>query len=120
GRHVLHAASRGPWAWVAVAGLTTANFTMAGIMAIAPVHMMSAGFDMEVVGGVTALHVCGMFGPSPISGWLADRFGPTLVMLLGGVLLITASVAGIWMDHGLLAMAVCLAALGVGWNFGIV
>jgi MFS family permease len=121
GRHVLVATLRNPRARVAFVGLTTTNFIMAGIMAIAPVHMISAGHGLGLVGGVIALHVAGMFGPSPISGWLADRFGPMPVMLIGGVLLIAASVVGIWVDqHSLPVMAAYLAVLGVGWNFGIV
>lgn len=111
----------GPSARIAVSILATTNLVMVAVMAIAPVHMVAHGHDLGPVGIVVGLHVAGMFAPSPISGWAADRVGPT-VIAGGGLLLIVASGAtGLLLDMGgLFSMALMLAMLGVGWNLGVV
>lgn len=55
--------------------LAAVNLVMVAVMAIAPVHMMSHGHGLNLVGVIVAVHVAGMFGPSPFSGWIADRIG---------------------------------------------
>jgi MFS family permease len=98
-----------------------ANFIMVGTMAVAPVHLMAHGHGLGLAGAVVALHVAGMFAPSPITGQLADRRGPVPVVLTGGVLLLAASLAGSLVDpHHAPTMAAYLIVLGVGWNFGVV
>jgi len=121
GRAVLVRVLRGARTRVALVALTMTNLVMVGFMTIAPVHMTMHGQGLELVGAVVALHVAGMFAPSPVSGYLADRFGPTSVVLLGGSLLLAASLAGMFVkEHGHLAMTIHLLLLGVGWNCGVV
>lgn len=106
---------------IAVTALATGNFIMVGIMTIAPVDMMMGGSSLQLIGGLIALHVAGMFGPSPASGYLADRFGPTTVVLLGCSLLLASCAAGMFAQrHGTLGMAGHLVLLGVGWNSTLV
>jgi MFS family permease len=117
----LVATLRGDVTRVALVALVTTNFIMVGMMAVAPVSLMVHGKGLELIGAVIALHVAGMFAWSPISGSLADRFGPTAVVLLGGSLLLATSVAGMLVhEHSTLAMASHLVVLGVGWNCGVV
>jgi hypothetical protein len=100
----------------AVLVLAGANFVMVGLMAIAPVHLMAHGHDLEMIGTVIALHVAGMFLPSPLSGWLADRTDPALVATIGCGLLLVAATGTAVAGTGV----VTLLILGVGWNFGLV
>ena len=102
--------------------LGASNFVMVGVMAVAPVHMTEhAHHHLQFVGIVISLHVAGMFAPSPISGWLADRIGPIAVATIGFVFVVVAGLAGVFVDlesgAGITAL---LVLLGLGWNFGIV
>jgi MFS family permease len=101
--------------------LGATNLVMVSVMAIAPVHLTEHGHRLEFVGLVISLHVAGMFGPSPLSGWLADRIGAIAVAGVGFGLLASAGVAGALMrgESGFEASAM-LVLLGLGWNFGIV
>jgi MFS family permease len=104
-----------------VAVLATANFVMVAVMAVAPIHLMAHGQSLEMIGTAIALHVAGMFAPSPISGWLADRVGPLAVMAIGLLLTLVAGLGGGVVDqtnaHSIMAV---LVIVGVGWNFGVV
>jgi MFS family permease len=104
-----------------VALLAGANFVMVGVMAVAPVHLMAHGQDLEMVGTVISVHVAGMFAPSPISGWLADRIGPLPVAAIGCAFALLAGVGGAVADpHSTGTTTLVLVSLGVGWNFGVV
>ncbi len=112
---------KAPSARIAVTILAATNLVMVAVMAIAPVHLVAHGHDLGLVGIVVGVHVAGMFVPSPISGWAADRIGATAVAGVGFLLIVGSGVAGILLDTGsALWMMVVLAMLGVGWNFGVV
>jgi hypothetical protein len=104
-----------------VALLAGANFVMVGVMAVAPVHLMAHGQNLEMVGAAISLHVAGMFAPSPVSGWLADRIGPVAVGGIGCLFVLMAGVSGAILDpHRAGSAVLVLLILGVGWNFGVV
>ena len=110
-----------PSARLAVSILAATNLVMVAVMAIAPVHLVAHGHGLGPVGVVVGVHVAGMFAPSPVSGWMADRVGPAAVAGAGFLLIAASGAAGFLLDAGgLLAMAVVLAMLGVGWNLGVV
>jgi len=110
-----------PSARLAVSILAATNLVMVAVMAIAPVHLVAHGHGLGLVGIVIGVHVAGMFVPSPISGWMADKIGPTPVAAAGFLLIVASGVAGLLLDTGsALSMTVVLAMLGVGWNFGVV
>jgi len=110
-----------PPARVAVSILAATNLVMVAVMAIAPVHLVAHGHGLGPVGIVVGVHVAGMFAPSPISGWAADRAGPATVAGGGFGLIVASGVLGLLLDtDGLLPMAAVLATLGVGWNLGVV
>jgi MFS family permease len=112
---------KAPSVRLAVSILAATNLVMVAVMAIAPVHLVAHGHDLGLVGIVVGIHVAGMFIPSPISGWAADRVGPTAVAGGGFLLIVGSGVAGLILDTGsALWMIVVLAMLGVGWNFGVV
>jgi MFS family permease len=102
--------------------LAAGNFVMVAVMAVAPVHMTEhAHHHLQFVGIVISLHVAGMFAPSPISGWLADRMGPIAVAVIGFGFVVVAGLAGVFvdLDNGAVITGL-LVVLGLGWNFGIV
>jgi MFS family permease len=101
--------------------LGAVNFVMVAVMAIAPVHLKEEGHELGFVGLVVAVHVFGMFAPSPLSGWLADRAGSITVVSVGALLFVASGVAGAVVDSsGHLGVTVVLALLGLGWNAGVV
>ena len=62
-----------------------------------------------------------MFLPSPLSGWLADRYGRRPVLAASGVTLLAAGVLAAGRRRRSVALlALALALLGIGWNFGLV
>jgi hypothetical protein len=96
------------------------NLVMVAIMAVAPVQLLHHGHDLGFVGLAVSLHVAAMFAPSPVTGWLADRFGPAPVAAAGAVLLILAGIGGLDDHPGGSDMVALLIVLGLGWNCGVV
>jgi len=108
-------------ALVAVTAMAASNLAMVAVMTTTPLHMEDAGESLSAVGLVISLHVAGMFLPSPVTGWLADRFGRTPVLAGGGAALILAgALAAVSAGDQTLLLVLALTSLGVGWNFGLV
>ena len=62
-----------------------------------------------------------MYLPSPVSGWLADRYGRLPVLAGGGVALVAAgALAAVSPGHETVLTALALTTLGIGWNLGLV
>lgn len=112
------------WPVLALTGVTAmaiGNIAMVAVMTMTPVHMDDAGQSLSAVGLVISLHVAGMYLPSPISGFLADRHGRLPVLMAGGAALIAAGVCSALAPGDQTAlMATALILLGVGWNLGLV
>jgi hypothetical protein len=89
--------------------LAATNMVMVAVMAIAPVHLAIHEYNLGLVGTVVGIHVGCLFVPSPISGWIADRLGPTPVAEAGFFFLATASVAGAFLDTGVVGGSTMLA-----------
>jgi MFS family permease len=96
--------------------LALSHATMVGVMSMTPVHLVDHGATLVIVGLTISLHVAGMFGLSPVFGWLSDRMGREPVIVLGQVLLLAAllfvSIGG--EDQG--AVMTGLILLGLGWS----
>lgn len=120
-RGVVAAALRGAPARTALLVLSTANLVMVAVMAVTPVHMVAEGHTLAFVGVVVSVHVAGMFGPSPLTGRLADRVGAAVVGTAGlGVLCAAGSAAALADISRDAAMVSFLVAIGVGWNAAVV
>jgi MFS family permease len=121
-RHELAVGLRATGAKTSLLILGATNFVMVGVMAVTPVHMTEhAHHHLQFVGIVISLHVAGMFAPSPISGWLADRVGPIAVAVIGFAFITVAGLTGVFVDlENGTAITALLVLLGLGWNFGIV
>lgn len=108
---------------VAVGGLVMAltQLVMVAIMTMTPVHMLDHGHGTAAAGVVIAVHVAGMYLPSPLTGWLVDRYGRLPVTAASGITLLTAGIlAATAPGDSVLTLAVALALLGLGWNLGLV
>jgi MFS family permease len=106
---------------VAVLALVAGQFVMVLVMTMTPLHMFGHGHDLTGVGVVISGHTFGMFGLSPISGRLTDRFGSVPVILAGLATVAFASVlAAAAPPDGGSVLFVALFLLGYGWNLGYV
>ncbi|MER7991280.1 MFS transporter [Streptomyces noursei] len=97
------------------------QLVMVAIMTMTPVHMHDHGHGTAASGLVIAVHIGAMYLPSPLTGWLVDRYGRMRVAAASAGTLLAAGVlaaAAPGDSVGLLALA--LALLGLGWNFGLV
>jgi MFS family permease len=62
-----------------------------------------------------------MFLPSPISGWLVDRFGRLTIAAASAITLLAAGLVAAWSPPTSIAsLTFGLILLGIGWNFGLV
>ncbi|GLW33577.1 MFS transporter [Actinoplanes regularis] len=107
-----------------LAGTTTMVLTqlvMVAVMAMTPIHMRTHGHDLHATGLVIAIHIGGMYLPSPLTGLLVDRFGRIPVAAASGLTLLVAGVvAASAPTDSVTALALALALLGLGWNLGLV
>ncbi|MBT2533798.1 MFS transporter [Arthrobacter sp. ISL-48] len=132
-RRGLAAIRSSPGAGLALLGIVTAHACMAAVMSMTPLHLQllsegpltadgtghthMASTDVFVLIGFTiSLHIAGMYALSPVMGWLTDRAGRTLTMILGhGLILAAACCAGFGAAHSAL-VTTGLVLLGLGWS----
>jgi MFS family permease len=101
----------------ALVSLVAAQVVMVLIMTMTPIHLTDHGHGLETVGFVLSAHMFGMFGLSPISGRLTDRFGSPAVIASGLVGLAAAALlAALAPPDGGFLLTFALFLLGYGWN----
>ena len=106
---------------VALVTLVGAQVVMVLIMTMTPIHLMDHGHDLATVGFVLSAHTFGMFGLSPITGRLTDRFGAPAVIAAGLVGLAAAALlAALAPADGGFVLTFALFLLGYGWNLSFV
>jgi MFS family permease len=112
------------WSWALASGagiMILTQLIMVAIMTITPIHIEHHGHGVEVTGIVIGAHVAGMFLPSPLSGWLVDRYGYLAIAVAAGVTLLAAGLIAAWAPVDSVAtLVLALVLLGVGWNLGLV
>lgn len=107
-----------------ITGATTmvlAQMAMVAIMTMTPIHLMHHGHGLGTVGLTISIHVAAMYLPSPLTGFLTDRFGRRTMAYAAAVTLLAAGLLSALApgdNPGMLMVA--LALLGLGWNFGII
>ncbi|MEV5896352.1 MFS transporter [Nonomuraea fuscirosea] len=106
---------------VGVLVMVFTQLVMVAIMTMTPVHMHDHGHSTAASGLVIAIHIGAMYLPSPLTGWLVDRYsrltiaaGSALALLAAGIVAANAP------EDSVAPFAVALALLGLGWNFGLV
>jgi MFS family permease len=106
---------------VAIVALITGMVVMVLIMTMTPLHMADHGHDLAAVGVVISGHTFGMYGLSPLSGRLTDRFGSVPVILAGLATVAAAAIlAAVAPPSGGILLFAALFLLGYGWNLGYV
>lgn len=100
--------------------MVVTQLVMVAVMTMTPVHMRDHGHGLGATGLVIALHIAAMFGPSPLTGRLADRYGPRPIAAGGGVAMLGAGLLAATAPADSVALlAVALILLGLGWNLGL-
>ena len=106
---------------VALVTLVGAQVVMVLIMTMTPIHLIDHGHDLTTVGLVLSAHTFGMFGLSPITGRLTDRFGAPAIIASGLVGLAAAALlAALAPPEGGIVLTFALFLLGYGWNLSFV
>jgi len=107
-------------AWGVVV-MVTAQVVMVAIMTMTPVYMAHHHHAVGAIGMVIALHVAAMYLPSPLSGYLVDRWGAWTVAGLSASALGLAGIVGALADpKGVAGTTTSLILLGLGWSFGMI
>lgn len=107
--------ARNPRLWLAVLAASSGYALMNLLMTATPLAMRCAQFDFAAAATVIQWHIVAMFAPSLLSGRLVQRLGAPRVMLGGAVLMLASvgvSLRGETFGHFQWA----LALLGIGWN----
>ena len=110
-----------PRIFAAVIALIAGQVVMVLVMTMTPLHMADHGHGLAAVGLVISGHTFGMFAFSPISGWLAGRYGTPAIIAAGlGLSAFSSVLAAVAPPDGGTILFIALFLLGVGWNFGFV
>lgn len=107
-----------PAARYAVTVVALSHGTMVALMSMTPVHLHNNGASLAVVGMTISLHIAGMFGLSPLFGWLSDRVGRIPVLLTGQAMLLASLLLAWLTPHTMVTPSLIL--LGLGWSASIV
>lgn len=117
----LRIAAREPRSLFAILAIVCSHTVMVGVMVMTPVHMTAHGLSLALVGVVISIHIVGMYGASPLVGWLADRIGSPRVILIGVGILVAAALIGILAPaDDMLLVPLALGLLGLGWSCGMI
>ncbi|MFK4692741.1 MFS family permease [Streptomyces pristinaespiralis] len=94
------------------------QLVMFAIMTMTPVHMHDHG---TAAGLVITINIGAMYLPSPMTGWLVDRYGRLKIAAASGIVLLASSIlAAAAPGDSIALLSLALALLGIGWNFGLV
>lgn len=101
--------------------LALGHATMVSMMVMTPLHMRHGHAELELIGIVISIHIVGMFAFSPVVGLAVDRFGAVIVARLGALILVAATVTGIFASEGFsMLLTIALFLLGLGWSCTLV
>ncbi|MCY4145620.1 MAG: MFS transporter [Chloroflexi bacterium] len=104
---------------LAILSMVICQTVMSTLMTITPWHMHLADHNNARVSLVIAVHVFGMFGLSPLTGWLIDRYGRVSMMIIAALILIASTIIAP-LSTQMPYLLAGLFLLGLGWNFGYV
>jgi len=111
---------RNPAARLGMSAIVLSHAVMVAVMTMAPVHLTQHGATLTIVGLTISLHIAGMFAFSPIFGWLADKRGRVVTIVLGQGLLGAAALTAGTSGESEPQLMVGLVLLGLGWSAGLV
>ncbi|MCR6485269.1 MFS transporter [Amycolatopsis sp. OK19-0408] len=97
--------------------MVAAQLAMVAVMTMTPLQLEGHGHGLDVVGWVLSAHLVGMFALAPLSGRIADRWGPRVTINAGlGVLALASATALAAPTAHTSGLPVALFLLGYGWN----
>lgn len=97
--------------------MVAAQLTMGAVMTMTPLQLQAHGHGLGVVGWVLGAHLFGMFALAPVSGRIADRWGPRVTINAGlGVLALATATALAAPTAHTSGLPIALFLLGYGWN----
>lgn len=97
--------------------VTGGHVVMVAVMVMTPIHMAHGDAEVEVIGFVISMHILGMYGLSPVAGYLTDRWGARPVILVGVVIQVAAcALAAISVTGWSVGLLAGLFLLGLGWS----
>ncbi len=105
-----------PMAAAAVVAMALSHGVMVAIMSMTPVHLSMMNVVLPLIGLTVSLHTAGMYGFSPLFGWLSDRWGRIAVIVLGQIILLAALVVNTVASGDMTAVVVSMILLGLGWS----
>ncbi len=101
--------------------MVVTQMAMVAIMTMTPIHMRAHGHGLDATGLVIGAHVAAMYLPSPLTGILVDRVGRAPVVAAATLSLLAAGLTAAFAPgNSVPLLALALALLGLGWNFGLV
>lgn len=106
-----------PTVATALAAIVTAQTVMVAVMTMAPVHLSDEGGSLTLVGITISLHIVGMYWLAPVAGLVADRGGASAGIGVGAILFAGSFCLAIADPASMVAVAVSLVLLGLGWSF---
>jgi len=118
-RETWRAVLASPAARLGITAMSIGHLVMVAVMAMTPVHIGETHGEadtMRIVGFVISAHIAGMYGLSPLTGWLTDRVGRRPVILSGVGLLVAACTIAGTSGHRTEQLTVALVLLGLGWS----
>jgi len=117
--HRLAELLRLPNVQLAILSMVICQTVMSVLMTITPWHMHLEDHSNAMVSLVIAAHVLGMFGLSPLTGYLIDRYGRVTMMVIAALTLIASTIISP-LSAQMPYLIAGLFLLGLGWNFGYV
>lgn len=113
--------TRNQGALLGLLAVICSHTVMVSVMVMTPVHMAHHGQGLDAVGIVISIHIIGMYGASPVFGWLTDRIGEAGVIFIGiGIFFIAIVLGIIAAGANMTLMMVALGLLGLGWSAGLI
>ncbi len=108
-----------PAARLGITATSIGHLVMVAVMSMTPLYIGQTHSDadtLRIVGFVISAHIAGMYGLSPVVGWLTDRLGRKPVILGGVALLVTACAIAGTSGHDTPQLTAGLILLGLGWS----
>lgn len=104
---------------VALMAMVVSQVTMVAVMTMTPVHLKAHGHE-SISSYVISLHIAGMYAFSPLVGRFSDARGRLPTILVGGLLLVLATILAAIAGEAAVVLFPALWLLGVGWSFALI
>ena len=105
-----------PIAGYSVLAIALSHMVMVSVMSMTPAHLSETGHSLADVGLTISLHISGMYAFSPVFGWLADKTGPRVTIVVGQLIFISALVFAGFGANEFVLVVIGLFLLGLGWS----